>query len=204
MEKILLAIPTSKYIENLTIQSMYNLKIPKDCKCELTIVQGYAVHQARNMIVQQALNGNFDYVFFIDSDIILPQDILKGLLEDNKDIISGYYIKKQETQNICELFGNPPGIDDPEILTNILENELPKTVGIYGVNACGFGCTLVKTEVFKKIIEKNPDDLCFDYEFKKNKMCSEDILFCKRAKEVGIETFVDTKFRCGHIGNKIF
>lgn len=204
MGKILLAIPTSRFIENETFRSVYNLNKPEGYDVELTIVPGYSVHQARNIIVQQAIDGNFDYVFFVDADIILPQDILKGLLEDDKDIISGYYVKKIEGQNICELFGNPPNVDNPEILSNILENDLPKISGIFGVKACGFGCTLIKTEVFKKVMEKKPEDLCFDYVFKKNTMCSEDILFCKRAGEIGIETFVDTRYRCGHIGIKLF
>lgn len=204
MKKILIAVPTSKYIENQTVQSIYDLIKPEDCETKLTIIQGYSVHQARNMIVQQAIDGGFDYIFWVDADIILPNDILEGLLKDDKDIVCGYYLKKIEQQRIAELFGINPADPDGKALSNILEQDLPATSGLYGVKACGFGCTLTKTEVFKKLSEKYPDDLWFDYIFKKNEMCSEDIWFCKRADELGIPTFVDTKFKCGHIGNKIF
>lgn len=204
MKTILLAVPTSKYVETETIEAIYNLIIPKDYKTYLKIVQGYAVHQARNILVDIAIKNNIDYIFWIDSDIILPTDILKGLLEDNQDIICGYYIKKIEGKRICELFGANPNDPESEVTPNILEEDLPKTNGIYNIKACGFGCTLIKTEVFKKMLETNPEELCFDYIWKKDKMCSEDILFCKKAEKIGFKTFVDTKYRCGHIGKKIF
>jgi hypothetical protein len=203
-KKILIAVPTSKFIENQTVQSIYDMKKPENCEVKLAIVQGYSVHQARNIIVQQAIDGGFDYIFWVDADVILPQDILEGLLKDDKDIICGYYLKKIENQRICELFGVNPADTEGKSLSNILEQDLPPTSGIYGIKACGFGCTLTKIDVFKKLSEEHPDDLWFDYIFKKNEMCSEDILFCKRAEEEGFPTFVDTKYKCGHVGNKIF
>lgn len=204
MKKIFLAVPTSNFVESETVKAIYNLSIPEGYEATLEIVQGYAVHQARNILANAALQGNYDYIFWIDADIILPKDILKCLVEDDKDIICGYYIKKIENQRICELFGPNPQDPEKKMISNVLENDLPKTVGIYGVEACGFGCTLIKTDVFKKFAEKYPEDQYFDYVFKKNEICSEDILFCKKCKEIGIQTFVDTRFRCGHIGSKVF
>lgn len=204
MGKILLAIPTSRFIENQTFTSIYNLKIPENYTVELSIIQGYSVHQARNIAVQAAIDGEYDYVFWVDADIILPTDILCGLLGDEKDIVTGYYLKKNEQQRICELFGVNPADREGKALSNILEQDLPPTVGIYGIKACGFGCTLVKTEVFKKYLEHFEGELCFDYIWKKNEMCSEDIYFCKKAEEIGYQTFVDTRYKCGHIGMKVF
>lgn len=204
MKKIFLAVPTSRFIETETFKTIYNLSIPDGYQAVLEIVQGYAVHQARNILVQKALEQQCDYIFWIDSDIILYKDILKCLIEDDKDIVTGYYIKKVEGQNICELFGTNPQDPNSEIIPNILEKDLPKVNGLYIVKACGFGCTLVKIDVFKKMLESEQDKLCFDYIWQKDKICSEDILFCKRAEALGYKTFVDTRFRCGHIGNKVF
>lgn len=204
MKKILLAIPTSRFVENQTFQSVYDLTVPEGFETHLQIVQGYAVHQARNILVQIALDQKFDYVFWIDADMILPKDILAGLLNDDKDIICGYYIKKIEQQRICELFGSNPNDPASEVTPNILEQDLPKTTGIYNIKACGFGCTLIKTEVFEKMLAADQEKLCFDYVWQKGKICSEDILFCKRAEQLGILTFTDTRYRCGHIGMKVF
>lgn len=204
MKKILLAVPTSLFVENETVKSIFNLKVPDGYSIHLEIVQGYAVHQARNILANFAIEQQFDYIFWIDADIILPNDILDSLVKDNKEIVSGYYIKKQENVEICELFGINPADPEKKALSNILQKDLPKTVGVYGIEACGFGCTLIDMNVFKKYSEKYPDDAFFDYIFKKNEMCSEDILFCKKCKEIGIQTFVDTRYRCGHIGKKVF
>lgn len=203
-KKILIAVPTSRFIENQTFQSIYDLATPENYTVSLQIVQGYSVHQARNIIVQAAIDNGFDYVFWVDADIILPKDILCGLIADDKDIICGYYLKKIEQQRICELFGTNPQDPEGKTLSNILEQDLPVTSGVYGIKACGFGCTLIKTEVFKKFLEHYDGDLCFDYVFKKHVMCSEDINFCKKCEEMGIPTYVDTKYKCGHVGIKLF
>ena len=126
MKKIFLAVPTSNFVESETVKAIYNLSIPEGYEATLEIVQGYAVHQARNILTNAALQGNYDYIFWIDADIILPKDILKCLIEDDKDIICGYYIKKVENQRICELFGPNPQDPEKKIISNVLENDLPK------------------------------------------------------------------------------
>lgn len=204
MKKILIAVPTSKYIENQTVQSIYDLIIPKGYQANLLIVPGYSVHQARNIAAQYAIDNSFDYIFWIDADMILPNDILVGLLKDDKDIVCGYYMKKIEGSRICELFGVNPADSTGQSLSNILEQDLPPTSGIYAIKACGFGCTLTKVDVFKKLSEEHPDDLWFEYIYHKNEMCSEDIWFCKRAEQSGFVTYVDTRYKCGHVGNKVF
>ncbi len=204
MKKILIAIPTSRYIENHTFQSVYDLTVPDGNKTELSIVQGYAVHQARNILVNNAIEKHCDYIFFVDGDVILPKDILKGLIDDDKDIICGYYLKKIEEQRICELCGNNPSDPNSEVTPNIVETDLPATTGVYGIRACGFGCTLIKVDVFKKMLEAEPDKLCFDYVWQKGRVISEDFLFCKRAEALGYKIFVDTRYKCGHIGLKVF
>lgn len=203
-KKILIAVPTSRFIENQTFQSIYDLKTPENYEVSLQIIPGYSVHQARNIAVQYAIDNNFEYVFWVDADVILPKDILCGLVSDEKDIICGYYLKKIDQQRICELFGTNPVDPEGKSLSNILEQDLPPTSGVYGIKACGFGCTLVKTEVFKKFLEHYKEDLCFDYLFKKNEMCSEDILFCKKCEDIGISTFVDTRYKCGHVGVRVY
>ena len=201
MKKILLAIPTSCFVESETVKSLYNMQIPDGYEATLEIVKGYAVHQARNILVDLAIKGGFDYVFWIDADVILPDYILSVLLNTGKDIVCGYYHKKIENQEVAEIFGKCPDGS----LSNVLARDLPKQPGVYQIGACGFGCTLTSVEVFKKMLENSDtDDLCFDYIYKKNAMCSEDILFCQRAEALGYITYVHTGMRCGHIGQRVF
>lgn len=203
MKKILLGVPTSCFVETETVKSIYNLQIPDGFEAHLEIIKGYAVHQARNILVDIAIKGGYDYVFWIDADVILPTNILSALIDTGMDIICGYYLKKIQDKEIVEIFGECPELGGQ--LTNVYLKDMPKQTGIYQIGACGFGCTLTNVEVFKKILDNKEDsDLCFDYIYKKNAMCSEDILFCQKALKLGYKTFVHTGMRCGHIGQRIF
>jgi len=46
-----------------------------------------AVIYMKNELIKLAQKG-YDYIFFVDSDLILEKDTLERLLEANKDIIS--------------------------------------------------------------------------------------------------------------------
>ena len=102
MKKILIAVPCYSYTQPLTMESIYSLVIPTDCITELKFIAGYTVAQARNRLVQYSIDNNFDYTFFVDSDIILPKDTLNKLFELNVPIATSWYIKKMEGDGITE------------------------------------------------------------------------------------------------------
>jgi glycosyltransferase involved in cell wall biosynthesis len=85
--KILLAIPSARYIEVECITSIFSMK--KKRGMELFIPCSYSVDVARNNIAKYAKDHKFDYIFWVDSDIILPKDALMKLLSHDKDIVSG-------------------------------------------------------------------------------------------------------------------
>ena len=94
MKKILIAIPCFSYCHWQTMKSVYDLKKPDDVELELQFCAGYTVQQARNRLINYAVQAQKDYVFFVDSDIILPNNALERLLQIDADISTGYYIKK--------------------------------------------------------------------------------------------------------------
>jgi len=49
------------------------------------------VVHSRNFIIDYAARKNYDYIFMLDSDVILPNDILDKLIQSGKDVISGLY-----------------------------------------------------------------------------------------------------------------
>ena len=49
----------------------------------------YGVAQARNNLVQQAIDGGFDKLFMIDSDMIVPEDAIINLLDPDVPIVTG-------------------------------------------------------------------------------------------------------------------
>ena len=52
MKKILIAIPTNKYIEPETYKAIYDLTVPEGYKVEFQFFFGYQVDQIRNLIAK--------------------------------------------------------------------------------------------------------------------------------------------------------
>lgn len=198
-KKILIAVPVAVYAENKTMESIYNLTIPYGVTTELRIIEGYTVDTARNKLVKESLDGGFDKTFFVDSDIILPKDALVKLLEVDTDIVTGWYIKKMVEQNITELYAPVKG--DEKQMGNILEKDMP-AFGAFDIVGCGFGCTLIDNEVIKKVIEVK--GVPFEYVHTKDRICSEDIDFCIKAREAGYKIAAVANLRCDHIGKRTF
>lgn len=65
----------------------------------------------RNTAIQKANDDNFDYLFFVDSDIIIPKNAIEKLLEINSDISFGWYFNKRLPCVNLRLYG-PITIDE--------------------------------------------------------------------------------------------
>lgn len=184
-KKILIAIPTSKYITVETFKSIYDLIVPDGYTTTFQTFFGYRIDQIRNLIANYA--KDYDYLFAIDSDISFASDTLIKLLENDKDIVSGIYIQRIADKKVLELFTD----------TGRLEYEDIKNEQLVSVRACGFGCILIKTEVFKNM--EYPHFLYrpeLDHEY----AYSEDVYFCDKARELGYSVWVNPTILCKHIG----
>lgn len=192
-KKILIAIPTAKYIESETFKSIYDLKIPENYETEFQFFYGYNIAQIRNLIAHWA--KNYDYLFSVDSDIVFEKNTLEKLLQHDKDIVSGLYIQRKE-EKILEIYeSNEIGGVKNIALEKTLKQKLIE------IEACGFGCVLIKSEVIEKI--GYPQFVYKDALDHRNTI-SEDIYFCKRAKQEGFKLWADTTIVCEHIGTKKF
>lgn len=190
-KKILIAIPTAKYIESETFKSIYDLQIPDEYEAEFQFFYGYNIAQIRNLIAHWA--ERYDYLFSVDSDIVFEKDTLKKLLSHNKDVVSGIYIQRKEEKvlEIYRLNGNGGVSNIP--FSEIQGNQLAE------ISACGFGCVLIKSDVIRKI--GYPQFIYRDALDHKDTV-SEDVYFCARAIEEGFKIWADTTVLCEHIGNK--
>jgi len=197
MKKILLAIPTAKYIEVETFKSIYDLEIPPDTEVKFQYFYGYNIDQVRNLIASPSWGSNpyFDYLFAVDSDIVLPNDCLTKMLAHDVDMVSGVYIQRiPDTENI-EVYRNKNG----GMLRISLEEILPP--GLHPVDGCGFGCVLVKSDVLRKI---GYPQFKYHSALDHKDTISEDTDFCAKAAKVGAKIFVDSSIVCNHIGSTTY
>ena len=193
MKRILIAVPTNKNIESDTFKSIYDLRVPNGYETQLEFFYGYQVDQIRNLIAEWG--KHYDFVLHVDSDIILPNDTLEKLISYDKDVVSGVYVQRNEN-NTPEIF-----LDNPHTggLDHAVLAALPH--GLVQVGGCGFGCVLVKGEVYKTL--EYPHFLYKPAIDHKNTI-SEDTYFCQKARANGFEVWADTSLMCDHIGQRVF
>lgn len=193
-KKILLAIPTAKYIETETFKSIYDLDVPDDVELTFQYFFGYNIDQVRNLIAHWAIH--FDYLFSVDSDIVLPKDCLIKMLGHNKDMVSGVYIQRKPGQEILEIYRK----NQYGGVSNVPFIQL-QPAGLHPIDGCGFGCVLVKSEVIRRI---GYPQFVYKSALDHKDTISEDVYFCTRARELGFEIFADSTIVCNHIGSTVF
>lgn len=189
-KSILIALPTAKYIESETFKSIYYLTKPNDYTVDMECFYGYRIDQIRNLICYYAIENKYDYVFFVDSDIVLPSDTLIKLLSINKPIATGIYIQRKK-EIIPEIYINENGNIINENYKNLVEHKQIQIAG------CGFGCVLVNIKVIKAVGYPQ-----FEYHsaIKMEDTYSEDLDFCTKAINLGFDIYADTSIKCDHIG----
>jgi len=193
-KKILIAIPTNKYIEPETMKSIFDLEIPEGYETEFQYFYGYQIDQIRNLIARWAVN--YDYLLSIDSDIVLPKDSLKKMISADKDVISGLYIQRIPDTHTLEVYmnNNKGGVDN-------IPYHMIKDKGVVEIMACGMGCALIKSEVFKKM--EYPHFL-YKSALDHKDTISEDIYFCAKARSLGYQIWADSSIICDHKGSVYF
>ena len=187
--RILIAVPTYENIEPDTFKSIYGLR---SCGHELLYdhVRGYGAARARNLIAKEALEGAFDAVLMVDSDIILPSDALAFLTQGDCPVVLGTYPRHGD-QGGSEVF--LPGQRDFTDSNRVRFADMPR--GRFAAKGGGLGCALISTDVFRGL-----DIPYFKYvEYGDGSVLSEDNYFCCRCSERGFGIQADGRVRCGHI-----
>ncbi len=160
------------------------------------------VTRARQIALGMAINDgvDYDFLFTVDDDLILPPDALIKLIDADRDIVAGLYRLK------C---------DDEVILAHVMLDGEEKLIpnDVIPIKYAATGCTLVKWEVVKRMTESFPE---LRYHTRsqgkkipmwgfyipvihEDRFLSEDCAFCLRAKELGFEVWAHGGVRCGHV-----
>ena len=190
-KSILIAVPTAKYVETATMKSIYDLEVPAGYRTELQFMFGYQLDQIRNL--QADWGKRYDYLFCVDSDIVLPRDSLSKLLFAQKDIISGVYIQR--------LPGNKPEIYKQDHSRYQYEELMSSGDRLVEIGSCGFGCVLINSDVLRKMEYPH---FVYKSALDHNFTLSEDVYFCMKAKEAGFSVWCDTSIKCDHIGQNVY
>ncbi len=195
-KRILIAIPTAKNIEPSTFKSIYDLEVPEGYETVFQYFYGYNVDQVRNLIADWVTKTPFDYLFSVDYDISFAPDTLKKLLSHDKDVVTGIYRQRIPDRQTLEVFES----NDRGGYTHIPWDKI-KGKGLVEIGACGFGCVLVKREVFAAI---GYPQFVYKSAINHNDTFSEDLYFAKMASQKGFKMYADTSIICDHTGSYVF
>jgi len=187
VRKILVATPHRAQNDG-NVTNFFCMQPPAAFSCDLDEPYGMTVPDARNFIVKKAIDEGYDYIFFVDDDDIIPRNALVQLIHHKADIVGGFYYRKYTPLESVGMHfnkeGNPSSIDDYKI-GDIIHDTL----------VLPMGCTLIKTEVFKKI-----DFPWFRTIKRANQPAlTEDTYFCEKAREAGFDIITDTGIQCLHV-----
>ena len=194
LPKILIGVPSNRDLPKETVACLFHLAEQVGYK-NIVFMQNAMINQCRDSIVRTAFQKNYDFIFWMDDDMIVPPDAITKLLSHNKDICSGLYFGRGNYKPLIYDVSHDEADDTYSIqqLTEYQDNELKK------VGAVGFGCCLTRVSALKRIWNgdiRGASGTCFDF----IGGIGEDISFAIRCLHLGIETWVDTSVKCGHIG----
>lgn len=189
--KTLIAVPAMDMCHSRFAQSLATLDKVGDC--QVSFIMNSLIYDARNKFCQQAIEGEFDYILWLDSDMVFPSYVLKQFMQDDKDIVAGLYFRR-----------NYP-------FTPVAFSELRRENGIlkmkdleewsselFEVDGVGFGCVLMKTDCLFDIAGKEGGIW-----FTPTPDAGEDAAFCLRAKEYGYKIWIDPTVKLGHVGQTV-
>lgn len=192
--KTLIAIPCMDQVPALFAQSLSTMRMVGECQIAFQI--GSLIYTSRDDLARYAMKEGFDYVLWLDSDMIFPEDfherMFKTLTENNLDILSGIYYKRKPPYS-------PVIFDKMQLKGKIWDYSWLEDVpdSLFEVGACGFGCVLLKTEVLMSVQLKH------GYLFHPMQNGGEDVAFCVRARDCGYKIMCDPTIVCGHVGNVV-
>lgn len=196
--KIVIAVPTFENIYPDTFKAIWDMKKPDGATVDFIYVRGYDCARARNNIIDAAKKAQADYVLMIDNDTVPPKDALINLLEDDKDVVVGYYAHRvfnanyDGRTNACKLgeFNYTKQYSGAE-----LKDFRDSGNYVLQIHGGGLGCALIKMSVL--------DRLAFPYfdwtNYKNNYVLSEDLYFAENCRTSSVPIYVDTRVECGHI-----
>jgi GT2 family glycosyltransferase len=146
---------------------------------------------------------DYDYLMWIDSDIVFTPKHFQILLNHDKDIVSGIYMMDRGNQ-----FATVKEWDEEFFKKNgyfqfLTPEDIKNKKELIEVSYTGFGFILIKKGVFESMtypwfrpIDKKIGNMV-DFTM-------EDVAFCIRAKEKGFKIWIDPQVRVGHEKKVVF
>lgn len=196
--KTLIAVPCFDMVHTDFMSSLMALHRTEDTS--FTVVKNTLIHVARGVIANNAIEAGFDRVMWFDSDMKFAPDTLMRLsadMDQGLDLVSGLYFTRRPpvkpvVYSTLWYHKDEDGIDVGA------GNYFTYPEGLAECAGVGFGCCLTSCDLLKRVRDR------FGTMFAPLQGLGEDLSFCWRVIQIGAKMHVDTRVKCGHIGQMEF
>lgn len=162
----------------------------------------------KNEMISHCIKNDFDYLFLIDSDIVVDKKSMLQLLSNNVDIVSNVFWSQWQKNGIL----TPQCFWIPDIYTQYKAFNVPitfeeahkvrmdmveklKKPGLYKVDGLG-ACTMISRRALEMGVSFK--------EIPNLSIPGEDRPFCIRAGVLGIDLYMDSVYPAYHINKEIY
>lgn len=207
-KRVLLAVNTLTAVGSQPYSSHLNLAYAmKESGDEVVLFTGHrnSIDRFRNRAGQIALEGDFDYLMFLDDDVLVPKDTYARLRARMESEGPDGYIVDVVTPVVFirsypfkPMFFKAIDVENAGTLIEIYNDweEKAKEAELLPVAAVGFSCCLIRVELLKNIQPAW---------FVTGSHHTEDVYFCIKAKQTyalrkeNVGIYVDTTLDSGHM-----
>jgi len=151
------------------------------------------VDSARNYLIEQVLQTNAEYMFFIGDDTVSPYQAFKILhktAQENPDsvVVGVYYIKLSDPMIMIRK-------DDKIQVPNVDPGQ------VFEAWQTGMDCMLIPVKILRKMYEEEPElpFCCIANGIKGLPFIGEDNFFVHRLRKHGYRLLVNTDVQCLHM-----
>jgi len=179
-------------METIRMTSIYGIEI-----MPIFLPGDALIQRARNDLFKIAHDSGVDDLIWIDSDEAWKAEDFIRLLSFEVDIVGGTARKKKEEEEyVVRILPDQKNIDlSPS--------------GLFEVEGIGCGFTRLSRKALNEIWDsaeelKDGSRSVFEVKVIDGQIYSEDILFCLKARKLGLKIYMAYKITCDHIGQKIY
>ena len=192
--RYLIAIPCMDMVHTLFMASLLSMRRPKET--DVRICQSSLVYDSRNTLAQQAVDGGYDRVLWLDSDMVFDSDLMERLIADmdeGRQFVAGLYFTRKAPIEPC--FYSELQQFDSGRTKAIPYTDYPRAQ-IFEVAGCGLGAAMCDVETLKLAgVDSGP--------FSPIQGWGEDLSFEIKARERGVKLYLDSRIGVRHIGQTL-
>jgi glycosyltransferase involved in cell wall biosynthesis len=160
------------------------------------------IQRARNDLLAMVLDGEYDDIIFIDSDVEFSPEWIFKLLDCEEDVVGGTYPKKGEE----EMYPVKGLVVDGGLNLN------PDERGLLEVEGLGTGFVRISRKAVQAVWDASVPYFNKEKGTVSRMMCqvevvdgdlvSEDMMLFRKLRSLGFRVWLDVDMTCNHVGNK--